>query len=182
MAALAPQPLLQPITPNQAWSADFMSDALLDGRVFRTFNVLDDDHRQGLRIEIDVSLTGPWIIRVLEQLLAVRGKPERIRVDNGPEFTSGLFRTWCEAQGIDIDYIQPGKPHQNGFIECFNGSYRDGVRNAGRFTGLSKVREATEQWLKDYNLIRPHEALGDQSPIEFLNQRGYADFSTYAWS
>jgi len=157
----APAALLQPIRPNQAWSADFMSDAL--------------------RIEIDVSLTAERLTRVLDQLVLVRGCPERIRLDQGPEFTSALFCAWCESHGVALEYIQPGKPNQNGFIERFNGSYRDGVLDAWVFTDLEQVREATESWLHDYNTVRPHESLGDISPIEFLNHRGYADVSTYAW-
>ena len=177
----APAVLLQPIRPNQAWSADFMSDALYDGRAFRTFNVIEDYNREGLRIEVDVSLTAERITRVLDQLVLVRGCPERIRVDHGPEFTSALFCAWCETRGVEIEYTQPGKPNQNGFIERFNGSYRDGVLDAWVFTDLDHVREATERWLHDYNTVRPHESLGDISPIEFLNHRGYADVSTYAW-
>ena len=113
----APASLLQPIRPNQAWSADFMSDALHDGRAFRTFNVIDDFNREGLRIEVDVSLTAERVIRVLEQLITIRGQPERLRVDHGPEFTSALFEAWCEASGIDLEFTQPGKPTQNAFIE-----------------------------------------------------------------
>jgi putative transposase len=178
----APAPLLQPIRPNQGWSADFMSDALSDGRVFRTFNVIDDYNREALRIEVDVSLAAERITRVLEQLILVRGRPERIRVDHGPEFTSALFTAWCETNGIEVEFTQPGKPTQNGFIERFNGSYRDGVLDAWAFMDLGQVREETERWLRDYNTVRPHESLGDVSPIEFLNDRGHAGFSTFAWA
>jgi len=178
----APAPLLQPIRPNQGWSADFMSDALSDGRVFRTFNVIDDYNREALRIEVDVSLAAERITRVLEQLILVRGPPERIRVDHGPEFTSALFTARCETNGIEIEFTQPGKPTQNGFVERFNGSYRDGVLDACAFMDLGQVREETERWLQDYNTVRPHESLGDVSPIEFLNDRGHAGFSTFAWA
>jgi putative transposase len=176
----APAALLQPIRPNQAWSADFMSDELYDGRAFRTFNVIDDYNREALRIEIDISLTAERVLRVLDQLVHARGHPERIRIDHGPEFTSALFCAWCQTHGVEIEYIQPGKPNQNGFIERFNGSYRDGVLDAWVFTDLEHVREATETWLHEYNTVRPHESLGDISPIEFLNHRGHAEVSAYA--
>lgn len=178
----APAALLQPIRPNQAWSADFMSDALYDGRAFRIFNVLDDYNREALRVEVDISLTAERITRVLDQLVRVRGRAERIRVDRGPEFTSARFCAWCVNNAVELEYIQPGKPSQNGFIERFNGSYRDGVLDAWVFTDLDQVREESERWLEEYNTIRPHESLGDISPIEFLNNRGHADLSTYGWT
>jgi putative transposase len=177
-----PDVLLQPIRPNQAWSADFMSDALYDGRAFRTFNVIDDYNREALRIEIDVSLTAERIIRVLDQLITIRGRPERLRVDHGPEFTSAVFAAWCMSHGIELEFIQPGKPAQNAFIERFNGSYRDGVLDAWVFTDLNQVRQETERWLEEYNTVRPHESLGDISPMEFLNDRAHAEFSSYGWT
>ena len=109
--------------------------------------------------------------------------PERqgwLRVDHGPEFTSALFGAWCESNGVHLEFIQPGKPSQNAYIERFNGSYRDGVLDAWVFTDLDHVREETERWLGEYNTIRPHESLGDVSPVEFLTDRGHADFSSYA--
>jgi putative transposase len=175
----APQSLLQPVRPTQAWSMDFMHDALRSGRAFRTLNILDDYHREILRIEIDVSLTAERMVRVLEQLIEVRGAPERIRVDHGPEFTSAAVSSWCAAQRIELEYIQPGKPNQNGFIERFNGTYRDQVLDAYLFDSIDEVREVTGRWIAEYNTIRPHESLGDISPIEFLTRRGYADSSTY---
>ncbi|MQM38302.1 IS3 family transposase [wastewater metagenome] len=178
----APERLLQPLRPNQAWSADFMSDALYDGRAFRTFNVIDDYNREALRVEVDVSLTAERVLRVLDQLLVVRGRPERIRVDHGPEFTSAVFVGWCQTHGIELEYTQPGKPNQNGFVERFNGSYRNGVLNAWLFMDLEHVREETERWLAEYNTIRPHESLGDISPLEFLNDRGHAGVSIYDWA
>lgn len=180
--AEVPASLLQPIRPNQGWSADFMSDALYDGRGFRTFNVIDDYNREGLRIEVDVSLTAERVTRVLDQLVVIRGCPERLRVDHGPEFTSAQFTAWCETNGIDLEFIQPGKPAQNAYIERFNGSYRDAVLNAWVFTNLQQVRQETEHWLAVYNTIRPHESLGDISPLEFLKARGHVDLSTYAWT
>ena len=176
----APQPLVQPIRPNQSWSMDFMSDALRSGRAFRTFNVLDDYHREALRIEIDVSLTAERVVRVLEQLITLRGKPDRLRTDHGPEFTSAIFAAWCEHHGIEQEFIQPGKPTQNAFVERFNGSYRAEVLDAYLFDSLNEVREATETWLEEYNTVRPHESLGDISPIDFLTRRGHAEFSTYS--
>lgn len=176
----APASLLQPIRPNQGWSADFMSDALYDGRAFRTFNVIDNYNREALRIEIDVSLTAARVTRVLDQIVLMRGRPERIRVDRGPEFTSALFVAWCKANGVELEFIQPGKPTQNGFVERFNGSYRREVLDAWVFIDLEQVREESERWMKEYNTIRPHESLGDISPAEFLNDRGHADISTFA--
>ena len=176
-----PQLWLQPIRPNQSWSADFMSDALSTGMSYRTFNLIDDYNREALRIEVDISLTSARVIRVLEQVVCVRGCPERLRLDNGPEFTSGLFQAWAAERGIRIDYIEPGKPTQNAFIERFNGSYRAEVLDAWVFNRLDEVRDQTQRWIDEYNLDRPHEALGNIPPIEFLHQRGHADFSTYAW-
>lgn len=177
----APVTLVQPIAPNQAWSADFMSDALHDGRAFRTFNVIDDFNREALRVEVDISLTAERILRVLDQVVLMRGTPQRLRTDHGPEFTSAAFQGWCEEHHIEHAFTQPGKPPQNAFIERFNGSYRDGVLNAWIFMDLDQVREETETWLRDYNTIRPHESLGDVSPLEFLTHRGHADLSSYAW-
>ena len=176
-----PETLVQPIRPNQGWSADFMSDALLDGRCFRTFNVIDDYNREALAVEIDISLTAARITRVMDQILLIRGAPERIRVDHGPEFTSATFVAWCEQRNIAIEYTQPGKPTQNAFVERFNGIYRDGVLDAWCFMNLTQVREETDRWLKEYNTVRPHESLGDVSPIEFLTDRGHAEVSSYAW-
>ena len=178
----APATLIQPIRPNQAWSADLMSDALADGRVFRTFNVIDDYNREALHIEIDVSLTAARVTRVLDQILLVRGAPERIRLDHGPEFTSATFVAWCASRNIVIEHTQPGKPTQNAFIERFNGIYRNGVLDAWSFLSLTQVREETQRWLVEYNTVRPHESLGDISPIEFLTDRGHAEISSYGWS
>jgi putative transposase len=125
--------------------------------------------------------TAARVVRVLEQVIALRGAPERLRLDNGPEFTGGLFHCWAAEQGIAIQHIEPGKPSQNGFIERFNGSYRTEVLDAWIFNSLDAVREETQRWVDEYNLNRPHESLGDIPPIEFLNQRGHAEFSIYPW-
>lgn len=175
----APVTLVQPISPNQSWSMDFMSDALHDGRAFRPFNVIDDFNREALRIEVDISLSAERITRVLEQIIVIRGAPQRIRTDHGPEFTSALFQAWCADHDIETEHSQPGKSTPNAFIERFNGSYRNGVLDARPFMDLGQVREETEQWLHDYNTIRPHESLGDVSPLEFLTHRGQADLSSY---
>lgn len=169
LPARVKQPLQQPSAANQTWSIDFMSDALHDNRKLRTFNVLDDYNRECLCIEIDTSLPTLRITRMLGQLTEQRGKPQTIRCDNGPEFISKTFVDWCNHRNIEISYIQPGRPMQNSYIERFNGSYRRAVLDAYIFHTLDQVRELTEEWVHRYNHVRPHDSLGDLSPIEFLN-------------
>lgn len=163
-----PQPLVVPMAPNQVWSADFMSDALYGGTRFRTFNVLDDFNREALAIEIDTSLTSERLIRVFEQLKAERGLPDMLRTDNGPEFLGTVFTDWCKGNGIFIDYIEPGKPNQNAYIERFNRSYRNEVLDAWLFANLDEVREMTWNWMLEYNEERDHDGLGGLTPAEAL--------------
>ncbi len=162
------QPLLVPHMPNQVWSADFMSDTLYAGNRFRTFNVIDDFNREVLAVEIDTSITGHRLIRVFERLKMTRGLPEVLRVDNGPEFMGGEFVAWAESAGVTIQFIQPGEPNQNAYIERFNRTYRDEVLSLYLFNNLSEVREATHWWMLDYNEARPHDSLGDLTPAEFM--------------
>jgi len=154
---------------NLSWSMDFMSDALQSGRKLRTFNLIDDFNREALAIEIDTSLPAERVIRVLEQVIDWRGIPKRIRVDNGPEFISFKLATWCEERGIQLQFIQPGKPTQNAYIERFNGSYRKDVLDAYLFQDIRQVRMLTEEFMEDYNNERPHDALGGRSPVDMLN-------------
>jgi putative transposase len=162
-----PQALIQPETVNACWSLDFMSDSLSNGRFFRTFNVLDDFNREALWIEIDLSLPAARVTRVLDMLAVWRGYPAQIRVDNGPEFISHHMVAWAEEHGVYIEYIQPGKPAQNGFVERFNRTYREEVLDAYVFSSLDEARRITADWLHDYNSIRPHASLGNQTPYEY---------------
>lgn len=161
-------PLAVPAGLNQSWSLDFMSDALWSGRRFRTFNVLDDFNREALRIEIDTSLPAARIVRALDELVEVRGKPRQVRMDNGPEFLSEAFARWAKRNDIKLTYIQPGKPMQNGFVERFNRTYREEVLNAYVFETLDEVRRMTADWLARYNDHRPHESLNNLSPRQYL--------------
>ena len=161
------QPLAVPDAINQSWSMDFMSDCLVDGRRFRVFNIIDDYNRESLWIEVDTSLPSRRVIRVLERLLEMRGKPQRIRVDNGPEFISDLLKLWCEERDIELLFIQPGKPVQNAFIERNNGSLRRELLDAYHFFTLQEVRLMAEEWRQDYNSSRPHQALGFVPPLEY---------------
>lgn len=171
------QSLVQTTAPNITWSIDFMHDSLWNGRKFRTFNVIDDFNREALGIEIDHSLPTARVIRALEQIFDFRGKPARIRMDNGPEFISYAFESWCQSQGIELQYIQPGKPTQNAYIERFNGLYRQHVLNAHIFETLDEVRTITEEWITHYNNEKPHESLEDLTPQEYLLKYGQLDKS-----
>jgi len=162
--------LFIPEGPNEVWSIDFMSDALVDGRKFRVLNIIDDFNRESLAIEIDTSLPARRLIRVLEKIVARRGKPRCIRTDNGPEFISHLLQEWCESNGVKPVYIQPGNPTQNAFIERKNGTMRRGLLNAYLFYSLTEVRMMAEEWQLDYNTERPHKSLGYLSPVKFAEQ------------
>ena len=174
-----PMPLLVPQKPNQVWSADFMSDALYNGVRFRTFNVLDDFNREALAIEIDTSVPSQRLVRVFQQLKAERGLPDVLRTDNGPEFLGEVFTDWCRANGVMIDYIEPGKPNQNAFIERFNRSYRNEVLDTWLFRNLDEVREITWAWMLEYNEERDHDGLGGLTPAQALEN---ARLSTFEWS
>jgi putative transposase len=161
------QPLVQPVRPNQCWSVDFMSDTLADKRAYRTFNVLDDYARDALAIEIDISLTANRVVRVLDQLCEWNGVPEAIRSDNGPEFRSETTQAWATVRGIRWDFIEPGCPAQNAYIERFNGTYRLEVLDAHQFQTIEDARSTTAQWLPIYNEIRTHSAIGHLPPMAF---------------
>lgn len=179
-------PLSVPSFPNQMWSLDFMCDSLTDSRKFRMLNVIDDFHRESLAIEVDTSLPSLRVIRVLEQLIATKGKPANIRCDNGPEFISHKLQQWCEDKKISLQYIQPGEPTQNAYIERNNGSLRRELLNAYLFTTLREVREMAQLWQTDYNRSRPHKALGYLSPYQYyqgwLNRMDQHNESTKALS
>jgi putative transposase len=176
-----PTPLAVPETMNECWSGDFMSDALWDGRRFRTLNVIDDFNREGLLIEIDFNLPAPRVVRELDRIAAYRGYPTKLRLDNCLELISLALAEWAEEHGVKLDHIKPGKPMQNGFIERFNRTYRQAVLDMYVFQTLNEVREQTETWLKEYNEERPHDSLGDLSPREFLLTK-MPEVSTYGWS
>ena len=160
-------PLPAPTAPNQVWSLDFMADTLSSGRKLRTLNVVDDYTRECLAIEVDTSLPGARVVRVLERLVRQRGRPRQVRTDNGPEFAGRALDQWCFAQGVEQHFIQPGKPMQNGYIESFNGKFRDECLNENWFVSLSDARQIIEQWRRYYNQERPHSALGYRTPEEF---------------
>jgi len=163
----SPQPLAQPSAPNRCWSMDFMRDSLRNGRIFRTLNVLDDFSREALWIEIDTSLPAERVIRCLDAIAAQRGYPQTLRLDNGPEFLSHKLACWAAQHNIELDFIQPGKPAQNAYIERFNRTYREEVLDLYLFDSLAEVRAITEQWLDEYNHIRPHDALQGLPPAQF---------------
>ncbi|MEJ6475628.1 integrase core domain-containing protein, partial [Pseudoalteromonas piscicida] len=121
-----------------------------------------------LAIEVDTSLTSERVIRTLQQIIAWRGKPKQIRVDNGPEFTSTVLEDWAMKNDIKLEFIEPGSPYQNGFVERFNRSYREEVLDLYLFESLQEVREITDEWLDIYNYERPHDSLGDMTPIGYL--------------
>ena len=163
-------PLYVPRFPDTVWSADFVSDALACGRRFRTFNVVDDFNREALHIEVDTSITSQRLVRIFEQLQCDHGLPQVLRTDNGPEFLGEVFVQWAKHHGMAIQYIQPGKPNQNAYIERFNRTFREEVLDQHLFLRLEDVREATYWWMIEYNEQRPHDSLEDLTPIERRQQ------------
>jgi putative transposase len=160
-------PLPAPAAPNDRWSMDFVSDALGDGRKFRALTIVDDFTRESPAIEVDTSLPGERVVRVLEQLGATRGLPKAIVCDNGPEFRGEALDQWADRRGVALQFIQPGKPIQNAFAESFNGRFRDECLNESWFVSLTDARQTIEAWRVDYNVARPHSSLADRPPEEF---------------
>ena len=163
-----------PTAPNQRWSMDFTLDTLASGRRFRTFNVVDDFTRECLVIEVDTSLGGARVVRALQRVLAVRGRPNVIVCDNGPEFAGKTLDAWAYAAGVKIHFIRPGKPVENCYVESFNGKFRDECLNDHWFLGLDDAKTKIEDWRHDYNEVRPHSSLGDLTPTEYFLTVGLA--------
>ena len=163
-----PLALQAPSTLNAIWSLDFMHDTLYDGRRFRTLNVLDDGNREALGIDVATSLPSQRVIRFLEQLIEMHGKPDAFRLDNGSELTSHAFVEWAAEREIALRFIEPGKPNQNAFIERFNRTYRTEVLSAYVFESLDQVQRITDPWLIEYNEQRPHDSLGRVPPLTYL--------------
>lgn len=161
------QPLCIPAKPNETWSMDFMHDTLMNGRKFRVLNVIDDYNREIIKIEPYFSISSERVIKILERVLLEKGKPKTIRVDNGPEFISTVMHEWCLEQEIKLQFIQPGRPMQNGYVERFNKSFRQDVLDANLFSNLIEVKLASDEFEEDYNHHRPHESLGNLSPVNY---------------
>jgi len=153
--------------PNQQWALDFVSDALATGRALRALTIVDSYTRECPAIEVASGISSRQVTRRLDRIIEERGKPDSLKSDNGPEFTSRHFVAWCEERGIALHHIQPGKPMQNGHVESFNGRLRDECLNASWFLNLMDAKRKIENWRLEYNADRPHSSLAYRTPAEF---------------
>jgi putative transposase len=177
--AAARVPLPAPTRRTERWSMDFVSDRFVEGQAFRCFTLVDDFTRECPAIVVDRSLPAWRLLPVLDQLIAERGRPVSIVCDNGSEFTSRIFDAWAHANGIALQFIRPGKPVENAYIESFNGRLRAECLNAHWFLNLEHARATIEAWRHDYNELRPHSALGRRTPAEFTKSLETTTFSTH---
>lgn len=161
-------PIAPPRHVNERWSMDFVSDQLAPtGRRFRTLTVVDEFTRESLALYVDFSIPGATVVRELEKVRLARGTPKSIVIDNGSEFTGRAMDSWAFENGITLDFIRPGKPQENAFIESFNGKFREECLSENWFVSLEDARWTIEEWRLDYNNERPHSSLGDLTPAEF---------------
>ena len=160
-------PLPRPTGVRQRWSMDFMVDTLGDGRGFRTLNVVDDFSHECVAIEVDRSLPGARVVRVLERLAETIGLPQVLVCDNGPEFVGRTLDAWAYHRGLELRFIRPGKPIENAYVESFNGKFRDECLNEHWFLSVAEARQIIEAWRIDYNTVRPHRSLGQQTPAAY---------------
>ena len=154
---------------NEVWSMDFVSDSLSNGRRLKYLTVADDFSHECVDIAVDFGISGEYVTRLLDRAAAFRGYPDMVRTDNGPEFTSRVFMAWAQTHGIRHILIQPGRPMQNGYIESFNGKFRDEHLNESWFETLQQARNAASIWKQDYNQVRPHSSVGRIPPAEFAH-------------
>jgi len=164
------KPLPQPTRPNEHWGMDFIHDTFIDGKSFRCLVIEDIFSRSPLLIEANRSISGAQVVAALDRLALTRGLPAFITVDNGPEFICKRLAAWAAAHHVELRFIEPGKPMQNGFVESFNGRFRDECLNAHAFLNLTHARWLIELFRKDYIEERPHSSLGDKTPLEFENE------------
>jgi len=168
--AMARIELPSPDRPDQRWSMDFVQDQLADGRRFRVLTIVDAFTRECPALEVDTSIGGKRVARVLDRLAFLRGLPEAITIDNGPEFTSNALDEWAYRNNVKLDFIRPGKPIENAYIESFNGKLRDECLNDNWFLSLNDAREIIEAWRIDYNRHRPHSSLDNLTPAEYVEK------------
>lgn len=163
-----PEPLRVPEQSNESWSMDFMHDQLSDGRSIRLLNIIDDFNREALAIEVDFSLPATRVKQTLERLIEWRGKPASIRCDNGPEYTSGELSKWAKKNDIELNFIQPGKPQQNAYIERYNRTVRYDWLGQYIFSSLDELQQYATEWQWFYNHERPNMALGGYTPKQHI--------------
>ena len=161
------KPLAKPTEINVSWSMDFVSDGLVDGRKLRCLTIVDDCSRESPAIEVDTSINGRRVVAVLDRLADTRGLPDSITVDHGPEFEGQVLDAWAYQNGVVLNFIRPGKPVENAYIESFNGRFRDECLNEHWFLTLAHARDVIERWRVEYNTQRPHSSLGDLTPEEY---------------
>ncbi len=155
---------------NEVWSMDFVSDSLANGRRIKCLTVADDFTHECVDIAVDYGISGQYVTRLLDRAAIFRGYPAAVRTDNGPEFTCRAFIAWAQAHGVQHILIQPGRPMQNGYIESFNGKFRDECLNEHWFQTLQQARSEIANWRQDYNQVRPHSSLGRIPPAEFAQR------------
>jgi len=163
--ARVPAPV--PTRPDERWSMDFLRDTLADGRPYRIWTLVDDATREAPLVLVDRSLPATRVVEALDTLLLVRGRPRAIVCDNGPEFVSLVLDQWASARGIRLDFIRPGRPVENCFIESFNGKLRDECLNQHHFASLADAQQRIEAWRQEYHTERPHRGLGQRTPAEY---------------
>ena len=166
-AAVARVPAPRPARPDERWSMDFVRDTTTDGRPFRIWALVDDLTRECPLLLVDRSLPARRVVEALEALLLVRGTPEAIVCDNGPEFVSLALDQWAATRGVRLDFIRPGRPVENCFIESFNGKLRDECLNQHHFATLAEARTVLETWRQEYHTDRPHRGLNQRTPAEY---------------
>lgn len=169
-AAVVRNPLPPATKQNECWAMDFIHDSLWSGRKFRTLSVVDTYSRECLNVEVDTSLPGQRVVRVLDRLADSNGLPDSIRMDNGPEFISKVLDEWAYRNGVKLDFIRPGKPTENPYAESFHGKFRDECLNENYFLDMQEAKDKIEAWRIEYNTFRPHSSLGYKTPEEFLKQ------------